>query len=90
MKVLSVQDHSMAMFKPPMLALFTNVGTESPWGITWQVDAVFSPIRTARGCPHLHQGHGRRAGERDDSECVRDATGTDACGVAPAGGSGMP
>jgi len=43
MKVLSVQDHSMAIFKPPMLALFTNVGSESPWGITWQVDAVFSP-----------------------------------------------
>ena len=43
MKVLSVQDHSMAIFKPPMLALFTNVGIESPWGITWQVDFVFSP-----------------------------------------------
>lgn len=23
--------------------LFTNVGSKSPWGITWQVDAVFSP-----------------------------------------------
>jgi len=43
MRVLSVQEHSMAIFKPPMLALFTNVGSESPWPITWQVDAVFSP-----------------------------------------------
>jgi len=43
MKMLYVQDHSIAIFKPPMLALFTNVGNESPWGITWQIDAVFSP-----------------------------------------------
>jgi hypothetical protein len=46
--------------------------------------------RTARGCPHLHQGHGRCAGERDGSECVRNATGADACYVTSAGGSGMP
>ena len=43
MKVLAVQDHAMAIFKPPMLALFTNVGTESARGVTWQVDAIFSP-----------------------------------------------
>jgi len=39
-EVLSIQDYSMAIFKPPMLALFTNVGSETPWGITcitWQV-----------------------------------------------------
>jgi alpha-amylase len=41
MKVLSVQEHSMEIFKPPMLALFTtNVGSEGlPVAITWQVDA---------------------------------------------------
>jgi alpha-amylase len=33
----------MAIFKPPMLALFTNVGTESSRAVTWQVDPVFSP-----------------------------------------------
>ena len=33
----------MAIFKPPMLPSFANVGSESPWGITWQIDAVFSP-----------------------------------------------
>ncbi|KAI9463807.1 glycoside hydrolase family 13 protein [Russula earlei] len=43
MKLLAIQDHSMAVFKPPMLALFTNIGSESPRGITWQVDAVFPP-----------------------------------------------
>ena len=43
MKMLYVQDHSMAIFKPPMLALFTNVGSKAPWGITWQVDPVFPP-----------------------------------------------
>jgi len=43
MKVLSVKDHFMAIFKPPMLALFTNVGSEAPWGITWQVDPVIPP-----------------------------------------------
>jgi alpha-amylase len=43
MKVLSVQDHSMAISKPPMLALFTNVGSESSQGVTWRVDPVFSP-----------------------------------------------
>ena len=46
--------------------------------------------RITRGCPHLHQGYGRRTGERDGSECVRNATGADACGVTSAGGSGMP
>jgi alpha-amylase len=43
MKVLSVQDHSMAIFKPPMLALFANIGTEGSRAVTWQVDAVFPP-----------------------------------------------
>jgi alpha-amylase len=43
MKVLAVQDHSMAIFKPPMLALFSNIGTESSRAVTWQVDAIFSP-----------------------------------------------
>jgi alpha-amylase len=43
MKFLAIQDHSMAISKPPMLALFTNVGTESPRGINWKVDAVFPP-----------------------------------------------
>ena len=43
MKVLSVQDHSMAVSKLPMLGLFANVGTEGSRGMTWQVDAVFPP-----------------------------------------------
>ncbi|KAH9999621.1 glycoside hydrolase family 13 protein [Russula compacta] len=43
MKFLAIEDHSMAVFKPPMLGLFTNVGSESPQGVTWKVDAVFSP-----------------------------------------------
>ena len=29
--------------------LFTNVGSKSPWGITWQVDAVFSPNKLPPG-----------------------------------------
>jgi len=34
----------MAVFRPSMLVLFTNVGSKSPWGIrvSWQVDAAFS------------------------------------------------
>ena len=43
MKFLAIEDHPMAVFKPPMLGLFTNVGSESPQGVTWKVDAVFSP-----------------------------------------------
>ncbi len=44
MKFLSIEDHSMAVSKPPMLALFTNIGSESPAnGLTWHVDAVFKP-----------------------------------------------
>jgi len=43
MKFLAIEDHSMAVFKPPMLALFTNVGSEGSRGITWKVDAIFSP-----------------------------------------------
>ncbi|KAI0250972.1 glycoside hydrolase family 13 protein [Lactifluus subvellereus] len=43
MKFLAVEDHSMAVSKPPMLALYTNIGSESPRSITWHVDAVFSP-----------------------------------------------
>jgi len=46
--------------------------------------------RAARGCPHLHRGHSRHAGERDGYECIRNAPGADACGVASAGGCGMP
>jgi len=46
--------------------------------------------RAAHGCPHLHQGHGRRSGERDGYQCIRNAAGADACGVASAGGCGMP
>jgi alpha-amylase len=33
----------MAIFKPPMLALFANIGTKGSCGVTWQVDAVFPP-----------------------------------------------
>ncbi|KAI9443463.1 glycoside hydrolase family 13 protein [Lactarius indigo] len=35
--------HSMVVSKPPMLALFTNIGSESPQGLTWHADAVFQP-----------------------------------------------
>jgi alpha-amylase len=41
MKLMAVQDQSMAISKPPMLALFTNVGNESSSGVNWKVDAVF-------------------------------------------------
>ena len=43
MNFLSAQGHSTAIFKPPVPALFTNVKSKSPWDITWQVQAVFSP-----------------------------------------------
>ncbi|KAI0301148.1 glycoside hydrolase family 13 protein [Multifurca ochricompacta] len=43
MKLLAVEDHSMAVSKPPMLALFTNIGSENSRGVTWHVDAVFPP-----------------------------------------------
>jgi alpha-amylase len=42
MKFLAVEDHSMVISKPPMLALFTNVGSEGSRGVTWHVDDVFS------------------------------------------------
>ncbi|KAI9465024.1 glycoside hydrolase family 13 protein [Lactarius psammicola] len=43
MKFLSIEDHSMVVSKPPMLALFTNIGSESPHSLTWHADAVFQP-----------------------------------------------
>ncbi|KAI0264018.1 glycoside hydrolase family 13 protein [Gloeopeniophorella convolvens] len=43
MKFLAIEDHSMAVSKPPMLALFTNIGSESPQGLSWHVDGVFQP-----------------------------------------------
>lgn len=43
MKFLSIEDHSMVVSKPPMLALFTNIGSESPPGLIWHADAVFQP-----------------------------------------------
>jgi alpha-amylase len=43
MKFLSIEDHSMIVSKSPMLALFTNIGSESPHGLTWHADAVFDP-----------------------------------------------
>ena len=43
MKFLAIEDHSMIVSKPPMLALFTNIGSESPHGLTWHADAVFHP-----------------------------------------------
>ncbi len=43
MKFLSIKDHSIVVSKPPMLALFTNIGSESPQGLTWHADAVFQP-----------------------------------------------
>jgi Domain of unknown function (DUF1966) len=43
MKFLATEDHSMAVSKPPMLALFTNIGSESPQSVTWHVDEIFSP-----------------------------------------------
>jgi alpha-amylase len=42
MKFLAVEDHSLAISKPPMLALFTNVGSEDSRGVTWHVDDIFS------------------------------------------------
>ena len=43
MKFLAIEDHSMAVSKPPILALFTNIGSDSLQSTTWHVDAVFSP-----------------------------------------------
>jgi alpha-amylase len=43
MKFLAIEDHSMAISKPPILALFTNIGTESPQGVNWKVNAIFPP-----------------------------------------------
>src|SRR5258708_12993808 len=43
MKLLAVEDHSMAISKPPVLALFANIGSENPRGVNWKVDAVFHP-----------------------------------------------
>ena len=43
MKFMAVEDQSMAVSKPPILALFTNVGGESSRGVNWKVDAVFHP-----------------------------------------------
>jgi alpha-amylase len=43
MKFLAIEDHSMVISKPPMLALFTNAGSESPQTVTWHVDNIFPP-----------------------------------------------
>lgn len=43
MKLMAVEDQSMAISKPPILALFTNIGSESSRSINWKVDAVFQP-----------------------------------------------
>lgn len=43
MKLMAVEDQSMAISKPPILALFTNIGSESSRGINWKVDAAFHP-----------------------------------------------
>jgi alpha-amylase len=43
MKFMAIEDHSMAISKPPILGLFTNVGSESPRGVNWKVDAIFPP-----------------------------------------------
>jgi alpha-amylase len=43
MKFMAVEDHSMAISKPPILALFTNVGNESTQGVNWKVGGVFHP-----------------------------------------------
>lgn len=43
MKLMAVEDQSMAIFKSPILALFTNVGSENSRGVNWKVDAVFPP-----------------------------------------------
>ena len=33
----------MVISKPPILGLFTNVGSESSGGVNWKVDAIFPP-----------------------------------------------
>ncbi|TFY83786.1 hypothetical protein EWM64_g219 [Hericium alpestre] len=44
MKFLAIEDNSFAVSKPPMLALFTNIGSETSRTITWNVkEAGFSP-----------------------------------------------
>jgi alpha-amylase len=43
MKFMAVEDQSMVVSKPPILALFTNVGSQSSRGVNWKVDAVFHP-----------------------------------------------
>jgi alpha-amylase len=43
MKLMAVADQSMAISKPPILALFTNIGSESSRGVNWKVDAAFRP-----------------------------------------------
>jgi alpha-amylase len=43
MKFMAVEDHSIAISKPPILALFTNVGSETTRGVNWKVDEVFHP-----------------------------------------------
>ncbi|KAI0055861.1 alpha-amylase [Artomyces pyxidatus] len=43
MKFLAIEDNSMAVSKPPMLGLFTNVGSETSDSVTWNVDSVYQP-----------------------------------------------
>ena len=33
----------MAISKPPILGLFTNIGSESSRGVNWKVNSVFHP-----------------------------------------------
>jgi len=44
MTVLAVEDQSIAILKPPMLTLLTNIGSQGSKSVTWSVPtAGFSP-----------------------------------------------
>jgi alpha-amylase len=43
MQFYAVEDHSVAISKPPMLALLTNIGSNTAMGARWRVPRLFSP-----------------------------------------------
>ncbi|KAI0042477.1 glycoside hydrolase family 13 protein [Auriscalpium vulgare] len=43
MKFLAVEDNSLAISKPPMLGLLTNIGSDTSQSVTWTVPALYSP-----------------------------------------------
>ena len=89
MKLLAVEEQSMAISKPPILALFMNVGSEGSRSINWKVDAVFHPNEQLVDVLTCAKVMADDPWGSEHSERVRSASGPYARGVASTGRSGV-